>query len=152
GAAAAEPPSGPGIDRGFGARGPPGSRRRDPAAAQGRLPALVLARPRPRALGAAARRGRSAGGGRAPRPAGRGAVTLRELLEDSEVLGASGSTDVAITGLGYDSRRIRPGEVFFALAGQRADGRAFLERALGAGAAAAVVERGAGRPAVPQPI
>jgi len=71
-------------------------------------------------------------------------VTLRELLEDTEVLGVVGSIDIAVAGLGYDSRTIRPGEVFFALAGRRADGRRFVEQALAAGAAAAVVGAPAG--------
>jgi UDP-N-acetylmuramoyl-L-alanyl-D-glutamate--2,6-diaminopimelate ligase len=69
-------------------------------------------------------------------------VTLRELLEETEVLGVTGSLDIDIAGIGYDSRRVRPGEVFFALSGQRADGRAFVEQAIAAGAAGVVVGRG----------
>ena len=51
-------------------------------------------------------------------------MTLRELLEETEVLGVVGSMDIVVAGLGYDSRTIRPGEVFFALAGRRG-GRAY---------------------------
>ena len=40
-----------------------------------------------------------------------------------------------------DSRRVQPGDVFFALAGRQADGHAHVGEAIAAGAALAVVER-----------
>jgi len=46
-----------------------------------------------------------------------------------------------ITGVSTDSRRVRPGEMFVALRGERFDGHAFVEAALGAGASAVLVER-----------
>jgi len=68
-------------------------------------------------------------------------VTLRHLLEETQVLASTGPLDIDIAGIGYDSRTIRPGEAFFALAGTRADGAAFVAQALAAGATA-VVGRG----------
>lgn len=47
------------------------------------------------------------------------------------------------TGASIDSRTVAPGALFFALPGERADGHDFLERAREAGAAGAVVRRGA---------
>ncbi len=47
------------------------------------------------------------------------------------------------TGAAIDSRQVSGGELFFALAGSRADGHGFVPAALAAGAAAAVVRRGA---------
>ena len=44
-------------------------------------------------------------------------------------------------GMQYDSRRLRPGEVFFAFPGERVDGHSFVPRALRSGAAAVVSER-----------
>ena len=44
-------------------------------------------------------------------------------------------------GLQYDSRKLRPGEVFFAFPGERVDGHSFVPRALRSGAAAVVSER-----------
>ena len=44
-----------------------------------------------------------------------------------------------ITGISIDSRSIRPGEAFFAIRGDRFDGHDFVENALTAGAAVAVV-------------
>jgi UDP-N-acetylmuramoyl-tripeptide--D-alanyl-D-alanine ligase len=46
-----------------------------------------------------------------------------------------------IRGAAVDSRRIAPGECFFALPGERTDGHEFLDQAVAAGAAALVVTR-----------
>lgn len=52
---------------------------------------------------------------------------------------------LAITGLAYDSRRVMPGGLFVAIAGEHADGHEFLDVAAGAGARVAIVERPVGR-------
>lgn len=54
----------------------------------------------------------------------------------------------AVTGIAFDSRKVRPGNVFFALAGSKADGAAFVADAVRAGAAAILGEgpRPAGLP------
>ncbi len=44
-----------------------------------------------------------------------------------------------ITGISIDTRTLRPGEAFFAIKGERFDGHDFVPRALGLGAATAVV-------------
>src|SRR5260370_41411710 len=49
--------------------------------------------------------------------------------------------DVEISGLAYDSRVVRPGELFFCVRGFRSDGHDFAARAVSGGAAALVVER-----------
>jgi UDP-N-acetylmuramoyl-tripeptide--D-alanyl-D-alanine ligase len=46
------------------------------------------------------------------------------------------------SGLSFDTRSLRPGQVFLALRGERADGHAFLRRAFEAGAPVAIVEAG----------
>jgi len=55
----------------------------------------------------------------------------------------SGDFDRNLVAAGYsiDSRTLRPGELFFAVAGERVDGHDFVEAALHAGAAGAVVRR-----------
>ena len=63
---------------------------------------------------------------------------LIEAMEASEVPGAAG---IDVTGLAYDSRRVRPGDVFFGLTGLRHAGARFVADALAAGAVAAVVGR-----------
>ena len=48
-----------------------------------------------------------------------------------------------IRGLAYDSRRVQPGDLFFAFPGSHADGRQFARDALARGAAAIVAESAA---------
>ncbi|HTX58406.1 MAG TPA: UDP-N-acetylmuramoyl-L-alanyl-D-glutamate--2,6-diaminopimelate ligase, partial [Verrucomicrobiae bacterium] len=51
-----------------------------------------------------------------------------------------GDPAIAIGGIEIDSRKVRPGTLFVALRGERADGHAFVREAIRAGAAAVVVE------------
>src|SRR5215469_11451379 len=53
---------------------------------------------------------------------------------------ANGTLPDAITGLSIDSRTIKPGDAYFAIKGDVHDGHAFVDAALKAGAALAVVE------------
>ena len=54
-----------------------------------------------------------------------------------------------IRGVAIDSRRVRPGDLFFALPGRHVDGHRFLAAALEAGAALVVIRRGWPRPEGP---
>src|SRR5260370_35597572 len=56
----------------------------------------------------------------------------------------SAPTDPEVTGLCYDSRRLKPGDCFVAIPGTHTDGHRFVETALRDGAVAAVVQRQAG--------
>ncbi|MDF1587485.1 UDP-N-acetylmuramoyl-L-alanyl-D-glutamate--2,6-diaminopimelate ligase [Marinimicrococcus flavescens] len=53
----------------------------------------------------------------------------------------SGAGDVEVTGLTADSREVRPGFLFAALAGSRTDGRRFVDDALARGAVAVLGDR-----------
>ncbi len=68
-------------------------------------------------------------------------MLLRELLHTPDIRDESGPMDRPVQGLACDSRRVRDGYVFFALAGQLTDGHDFVEEALTRGAAAVVVQR-----------
>jgi UDP-N-acetylmuramoyl-L-alanyl-D-glutamate--2,6-diaminopimelate ligase len=70
-------------------------------------------------------------------------IKLSRLLEGVEVLEAP-PTDPEVTGLCYDSRRLKPGDCFVAIPGMHTDGHRFVETALRDGAVAAVVQRRAG--------
>lgn len=65
------------------------------------------------------------------------------LSRIAEFIGAAGDYDGRATTLGYsiDSRTIQPGELFFAVKGERFDGHDFVDQALSAGAVAAVVRK-----------
>ena len=63
------------------------------------------------------------------------------LSRVAEFVSASGEFDRQATALGYsiDSRTIQPGELFFAVQGERFDGHDFVRSALEKGAVAAIV-------------
>jgi len=64
-------------------------------------------------------------------------MKLRELFgDDASMAAAAEATEVK--GLAVDSRLVRPGDVFFALAGAKTDGARFIDAAVAAGAAAIV--------------
>ena len=56
------------------------------------------------------------------------------------LLDRAGSPDPLITGLEYDSRNVRPGDLFFALPGLHADGHRYIAGAIARGAAAVAHE------------
>jgi UDP-N-acetylmuramoyl-L-alanyl-D-glutamate--2,6-diaminopimelate ligase len=65
-------------------------------------------------------------------------MTFLELLDGSEVFSQGGNPNVA--GLQYDSRKIKPGDVFLAMRGESSDGNQFIDRAIAAGAVAVVTD------------
>jgi UDP-N-acetylmuramoyl-L-alanyl-D-glutamate--2,6-diaminopimelate ligase len=65
-------------------------------------------------------------------------MNFLDLLDDVEVLAQRGNPQ--ITGVEYDSRRVRPGNVFVALRGESSDGNQFIERAIASGATAVVTD------------
>src|SRR6267143_300210 len=79
-------------------------------------------------------------------------MTFQQLLEGAEVLSQSGSSNgnPPVTGVEYDSRRVRPGTVFVAMKGETSDGNRFIDQAIAAGAVAIVTDSAAvtPRPAV----
>ena len=70
-------------------------------------------------------------------------IKLSRLLEGVTVLEAP-PTDPQVTGLCYDSRRLKAGDCFVAIPGTHTDGHRFVETALRDGAVAAVVQRRSG--------
>lgn len=52
----------------------------------------------------------------------------------------SGEMEGTATGVAYDSRKVKPGDLFVALVGEKTDGHQYLEQAFRQGAAAAVVQ------------
>ncbi len=57
-----------------------------------------------------------------------------DLIAEVDAIGSSGSSSVPITGVEYDSRRVRPGAVFVAMKGGSTDGNRFVQKAIAAGA------------------
>jgi len=69
------------------------------------------------------------------------APKLSDFFADTDVLAVRGPLDRPISGLAMDSRRVVPGQVFFALSGQRADGTHFVDEAVNRGAVAVITTK-----------
>jgi len=65
---------------------------------------------------------------------------LSGARRDGRAIGAAGLADIAVTGVTQDSRTLRPGSLFVAVAGLHVDGHDFVAEATARGAAAAIVE------------
>ena len=67
-------------------------------------------------------------------------MNWNELITEITAVGASGSSDAAVTGVEYDSRRVKPGAVFVAMKGGTTDGNRYLEKAIAAGALGVITD------------
>jgi UDP-N-acetylmuramoyl-L-alanyl-D-glutamate--2,6-diaminopimelate ligase len=67
-------------------------------------------------------------------------MKLRDLLSADVVVDAR-HADILVGGVAADSRAVKPGDVFFALAGTKTDGARFIDQAIAAGAVAVVGEQ-----------
>ena len=77
-------------------------------------------------------------------------MRLAELIAGETVSSVSGDAGTEITGLSYDSRMVKSGDLFFSLARDAERNREYLNEALNRGARALVVrgwDGGAARPA-----
>ncbi len=68
-------------------------------------------------------------------------MRLGELLRGLLSLETGAVAEAEISSLAYDSRRVHPGTLFFAIQGEKADGHTFIPQALERGAVAVVSER-----------
>lgn len=76
-------------------------------------------------------------------------MKLQDLLKGVAVLESTAAPDTEINEVRYDSRAVRPGDLFVAIRGYATDGHQYIGKALEQGAAAIVCEEApAGAPAV----
>ncbi|MET0444458.1 MAG: Mur ligase domain-containing protein, partial [Pseudorhodoplanes sp.] len=62
-------------------------------------------------------------------------MKLRDLFSSDAVM-APDAADIGVAGLAVDSRAVKPGDLFFALAGAKTDGARFIAQAIASGAVA----------------
>lgn len=70
-------------------------------------------------------------------------MKLGELLHELPFLHAGADRAAEVSSLAYNSREVKPGTLFFAIQGEKADGHAYVAQALQRGAVAVVSERAA---------
>ena len=61
-------------------------------------------------------------------------MNWKELIDEVTAVGAGGDSAEQITGIEYDSRKVKPGAVFVAMKGGSTDGNRYLDKAIAAGA------------------
>ena len=69
------------------------------------------------------------------------APILSDYINEDEILALKGSLERPISGLVMDSRRVVPGNLFFALPGLRSDGLSFVDEAVSRGASAIIAQK-----------
>ena len=62
------------------------------------------------------------------------------MVRHTPVEAVHGDPETAVGGLTYDSRRVNPGDCFFAVRGTQSDGHDYIPMAVGKGAVAVVCE------------
>jgi UDP-N-acetylmuramoyl-L-alanyl-D-glutamate--2,6-diaminopimelate ligase len=64
----------------------------------------------------------------------------KDLIAEIAAVGAAGESERDITGVEYDSRRVKPGAVFVAMKGGTTDGNRYVDKAIAAGALGIVTD------------
>src|SRR4051794_40705387 len=68
-------------------------------------------------------------------------MRLRDLLGHDAAIEPQAEADaIEVSGLAVDSRAVKPGDLFFALAGSKTDGTRFIDAAIASGAVAVACE------------
>ncbi|MEK6223375.1 MAG: Mur ligase domain-containing protein, partial [Thermodesulfobacteriales bacterium] len=68
-------------------------------------------------------------------------MILRELLNDIDIVNFKGNFDLNISGISFDSNKIKEGFLFVALKGENTDGHSYIDSAVTNGAKALIVEK-----------
>ena len=67
-------------------------------------------------------------------------MKLKEIISVLEAVEITGAADLEVGGITFDSRNVKPGDLFVAIRGTGADGHDFIDQALSGGAAVVVSE------------
>jgi UDP-N-acetylmuramoyl-L-alanyl-D-glutamate--2,6-diaminopimelate ligase len=68
-------------------------------------------------------------------------MLLKDLTDGLNVIEVKGNIDIEVTGIAYDSRKVRSGYVFVCIDGKTTDGHEYVSQALENGAVAFVVQK-----------
>ena len=68
-------------------------------------------------------------------------MKLSEILKEINVLSAAASGDTEITGVCYDSRRVKNGDLFVAVRGYESDGHKYIPMAVEKGAVVTITAK-----------
>ena len=68
-------------------------------------------------------------------------MICNELIKDIKCTDILGDTNVSISGVNIDSRKIKPGHLFVAIKGTQVDGHEYIDKAIQLGAVAVLCEK-----------
>ncbi len=68
-------------------------------------------------------------------------ASLRDILYKVNITSTSGSMDLDVSGIAFDSRKVKPGFLFVAIKGHQTDGHEFISKAIGNGASIVVCNK-----------
>lgn len=68
-------------------------------------------------------------------------MILSELLKDVEINEVQGNIDVKVSGISFNSKEVKPGDVFVCISGFKSDGHEYAHEALKKGAVAIIAEK-----------
>ncbi|MFN7328776.1 MAG: Mur ligase family protein, partial [Bacteroidota bacterium] len=66
---------------------------------------------------------------------------LKDILYRVNITSTSGSMNVEVKSVCFDSRKVKPGSLFVAIKGTQSDGHVFIEKAVASGAVAVIAEK-----------
>ena len=66
---------------------------------------------------------------------------LKDILHEVNILKISGPLEIEVKGLQFDSREVKPGDMFFAVKGTNTDGHKYMPAAVNNGASAIICEK-----------
>ena len=66
---------------------------------------------------------------------------LQDILYQVHLTGSGGDMAVPVSGVAFDSRKVKPGFVFIAVKGLSTDGHDYIQQAINAGCSAVVAEK-----------
>lgn len=67
-------------------------------------------------------------------------MRLKELIKNMDLDEIKGSLDIEISGIAYDSRKVKQGDIFVAIGGDKVDGHRFIKDAVSHGATAVIYD------------
>jgi UDP-N-acetylmuramoyl-L-alanyl-D-glutamate--2,6-diaminopimelate ligase len=67
-------------------------------------------------------------------------MNWKQLAEEVTAVGAGGGSEQLVTGVEYDSRKVKPGAVFVAMKGGSTDGNRYVDKALASGALGVITD------------
>lgn len=79
-------------------------------------------------------------------------MKLLEVLKGIEGIDIRGNSEIDITGIAYDSREVKAGDMFIAIVGFKTDGHMYLESAINNGAQVVCVEENIQLPEIPASV